>query len=469
MDKQKGQLSLQVLIIGSVALFLISGFVLWTDSYVRGVSRGVDGSQAFTIAEAGIEYYRWHLAHDPEDFQDGTGEDGTYIHEYFDKDGVRIGVFELDITPPVSGSGIVTIRSTGRVDADPTAYRVIEARLAQPSLARYSVAANDDIRFGEGTEVYGRLHSNGGIRFDGVAYNLVTSAKETYNDPDHSGNSEFGVHTHVEPVDPSPSNPVPARTDIFKAGRSFPVPALDFDGLIQNLSTLQTLAEEDGYYRESSNDDGYHLVLKSNDKFDIYKVTKLVKAPKNCPASQSQWGTWSIDSETLLESNVDFPDNGIIFLEDDTWVEGVIDTARLTIAVGRFPEAPGQYKHIIVNDDLTYTNYDGQDVIALVAQGNFNVGLESEDDLRIDAAIIAQNGRAGRDYYDDDCGSGYQRDIITLYGMIISNQRYGFAYTDGTGYEDRVIMYDGNLLYGPPPNFPLTSTQFDILSWDEIK
>jgi cytochrome b subunit of formate dehydrogenase len=44
-----GQLSLQVLVLGSVAIVLISGFVVWTDTYVKSVSRDVDKSQAFTI------------------------------------------------------------------------------------------------------------------------------------------------------------------------------------------------------------------------------------------------------------------------------------------------------------------------------------------------------------------------------------------------------------------------------------
>ena len=52
--------------------------------------------------------------------------------------------------------------------------------------------------------------------------------------------------------------------------------------------------------------------------------------------------------------------------------------------------------------------------------------------------------------------------------MIGTNLRYGFAYTDGTGYVTRNITYDGNLLYGPPPSFPLTSDQYTTISWREL-
>ena len=126
-----------------------------------------------------------------------------------------------------------------------------------------------------------------------------------------------------------------------------------------------------------------------------------------------------------------------------------------------------------MNNDLLYTNYDGSDVLGLIAQGNINVGMVSDNDLRIDAALIAQNGRVGRHYYrppgggSQRCSPYHTRQTITLWGMIATNQRYGFAYTDGTGYQTRNLNYDGSLLYAPPPSFPLTSDQYVTLSWEE--
>jgi hypothetical protein len=123
---------------------------------------------------------------------------------------------------------------------------------------------------------------------------------------------------------------------------------------------------------------------------------------------------------------------------------------------------------------LRYTNYDGQDVLALIAQKNVNVGLVSAATLRIDAALVAKTGRVGRYYYgppgggSNRCSPYHSRTTLTLFGMIATNQRYGFAYTDNTGYTTRNITYDGNLLYGPPPSFPLTGDQYEVLSWKEI-
>jgi hypothetical protein len=146
----------------------------------------------------------------------------------------------------------------------------------------------------------------------------------------------------------------------------------------------------------------------------------------------------------------------------------------VTIASGRFPDNASTRTSITVNNDLKYTNYDGQDVIALIAQQDITVGLVSDTDLRIDGALIAQNGRVGRFYYraptgTSNCSPYHSRSTITLFGMIASNQRYGFAYTDGTGYQVRNINYDANLLYGPPPSFPLTSSQYTTISWKRIR
>jgi len=475
-NNQSGQLTIAVLLFGFVAIIILSGLILWVDVNLRSAQRTIHRDLAFRIAEAGVEYYRWHLAHAPTDFQDGTGQPGPYLHDFFDKDGNLIGEFELDITPPDSGSTLVIIKSTGRIEGVSGLEKTIEVKMAKPSFAKFAAVLNDSVRFGVGTEVFGPIHSNGGIHFDGLAHNIVTSAVADYNDPDHSGNEEFGVHTHVSPVDPPPPAAVPSRPDVFMAGRQFPVPAVDFFGITNDLANIKAAAQISGRYFSPSGDEGYHLVLKTDDTFDLYRVTDLVNPPNGCiqVLGQQDWGTWSINTQQFL-ANYTIPADEHIFIEDHVWVDGHIDTARIVIGAGIFPENSSNYAHIVVNNDLLYTNYDGQDVIGLIAQGDISVGMVSEDDLRIDAAVIAQNDRVGRFYYrpptgnQNRCSPYHIRQVITIYGMIASNDRYGFAYTDGTGYQARNLIYDPNLLYAAPPSFPLTSDYYEQVSWSEVK
>ncbi|MFA6515311.1 MAG: hypothetical protein WCT42_03550 [Candidatus Paceibacterota bacterium] len=483
---KKGMIMINVLVFSMLAISLLTFFISWASSSLTISKSTLYKEQAFQIAEAGIDYYRWHLAHSPNDFKDGTENNGPYTHVFYDKDGVAIGSFILTITPPITGSTIVTIKSEGRVNQYPSIKRTIQARLAIPSFAKFAIVANDFMRFGEGTEVFGPIHSNSGIRFDGIAHNLITSAVSTFNDPDHIGNNEFGVHTHVNinnsnvtesfrPLEAPPTNPVQTRNDVFIIGRQFPVPQSDFTGITNDLSVIKTNAQSGGKYLAPSGKLGYHIVLKTNDTYDLYRVNSLASATNSCSSNSNfgdpTWGTWSIKASNgqSLIGNFNNPTNGLIFVEDNVWVDGQINTARITIAAGKFPDNPSQRKNIFINNDLLYTNYDGQDSIGLIAQEDVTVGMISEDNLRIDAALMANNGRAGRHYYGSQCSPYHLRSLLTLYGMIGSNQRYGFAYTNNTGYDIRTIIYDANLLYGPPPSFPLTSDKYTTISWDEIE
>lgn len=478
----QGLVMSSVLVFATIAIIIVTGLSSWFGVVLQSNRNLIAKEQAFHIAESGIEYYRWHLAHDKDDFQDGTGAEGPYVHEVEDKDGNVIGYFSLNIIPPELGSTLVTIESTGYAEAFPEVSRTIRVEMAIPSFAKYAFASDADMRFGEGTEVWGPIHSNGGIRFDGLAHNIVSSAKEYYDDPDHSGVNEFGVHTHVYPTDPNPPAEVPDRLDVFEAGRLFPETTIDFNGITSDLADFKILGQDsEGLYLSPSGRQGYLLVLGTNDRVAVYRVRSLESVDHwSCSneANQSGWGTWSVN-QTQYVGTYDFPENGVIFAEDHIWVEGQINTAKLTIVAASFPDIPSNRKSITINNDLLYSNYNGSDVLALIAQNDINVGLFSENDLQIDAALIAQNGRVGRFYYVGPwqywwytlpgCSPQYQRDTITLNGMIASKERYGFAYTDGTGYQYRNINYDANLIYGPPPHFPLTSENYEVLTWEEVE
>ncbi len=484
-NKKFGFLIIQSLVFASIAILVMGALVSWGGSNLKLARNSVYREQAIQIAEAGIDYYRWHLAHAPQDYKDGTGQPGPYTHVFNDKDGNRIGTFVLTITPPPTGSTVVKIRSTGNVDSDSNASRTIESQLAIASFAKFAFVSSSDMRFGAGTEVFGPIHSNGGIRFDGLAHNIISSALASYDDPDHdeSGTDplEFAVHTHVSPTDPLPPTAMPARADVFEAGRQLSVPAVDFTGLTSDLAQIKTDAIASGRYFGGSGALGYRILfnpINGTDTFSLYRVNTLRSAPSGCTNTQNQtgWGTWSIGtsggSQTLI-GTYNIPSNGLIFVEDNLWVEGTISNTRVTVASGKFPDNPSTRTSITINEDLNYTNVDGTDVIALIAQNNINAGMASADILDIDAALIAQNGRIGRYYYNTSCKSGgtnwYVRNTINLYGMLATYGRYGFAYTDNTGYTTRNIIYDANLLYGPPPSFPLTSDQYTILSWEETE
>ncbi len=516
---KSGMIIINVLVFAAIAVTVTIALVNWGAQTIRTVRTLTNREQAFQVAEAGIEYYRWHLAHFASDYTDGTTTPQPYVHVFEDAQGQTIGQFSLTITPPTVGSTLVTVKSTGTLLVDPSISRTIQATLGKPSFAKYAFVANDFMRFGAGTVVNGPIQSNNGVHFDGVANNIVTSALATTTEPDsgdcHSvGALEWAVFTQYSSSTPctsgtydsQPYNPsfvnLPNRSDVFTVGRQTSVPNVSFSGITANLSTLQGLAGSvgapnytnlsavgSGYY-------GYHIVFNysaGTTTYNLYKVSALSSAPSGCGDSTTGWGTWSIKTETPYPSSGNntfhLSANGVIFVAGNVWVNGTVgNNARITIAAGILPDPypTNPRPNIIVNNDLKYTNKDGTEVIGLIAQGNVTVGLYSGDNLEIDAAIVAQNGRVGRFSYGTSCessssGNEWRRSTITVYGMIATFVRYGFSWKGSNnyncggsigyidnGYCNRNVIYDPNLLYGPPPSFPLSSSQYVPLTWQEV-
>ncbi|MFA6006461.1 MAG: hypothetical protein WC764_01890 [Candidatus Paceibacterota bacterium] len=473
-----GALLVQVLVFATVGSVLLGALALWGVASLNATRKAVLREQAFHIAEAGIEYYRWHLAHFQNDYQDGTGHVGPYVHTYQDKLGNTIGSYSLTITPPPLGATTVVITSIGSVAEDSSITRKVQATLALASFAKYAILTDSSMVMGTGAQSYGLVHSNHGIQFNGVAHNIVSAAIDTYDDDGHT--ERIGVNTNVSPVDPVPPvQSIPSRPDVFLAGRQFPpfytVPAVSFASLTATMLDLKTKSlTSSGFHlsKAGGNSAGYHIVLKINGTFDVYNVDKLVPRG-SCPSNggQSGWELGAIDTETKLSTN-NYPANGIIFVEDDLWIDGQVNNTRVTLAAGSFS---GQEKNITINHGIRYTNYDGTDVIGIFGQNNINIGWQSDDNLRIDAALIAKDGSVQRFKFDkkegddDKCSPYDTRASLYLYGSMTSFDRPGFAYADGTGYQTRTYVYDQNLFYSPPPSFPLVSSNYALLKWREIQ
>ena len=494
--KQSGAMLITAIVATGLFLTITLGTIglalLEQKLYIRKIAR----AQALHVAEAGVNYYRWVLYHNSDDYCNegasetciGTDPYGPYgPYSYTDSAGNGIiGYYELYITPPaIDGSTIVNIKAIGWMAEYPNIKREIEVRCGIQAWSSFSTLANAEMRFGVGTEVWGPIHSNGGVRFDGLSHNIITSSVLDYDDPDHSGGNEFGVHTHIFPTDdlPDGNNPpenIPTRTDVFEAGRNFPIPVISFDLLSNYANETYVLATTSGFvidprasgtadpYSESDFwgcvtagefcDRGIHITLLPNGTFNVKGVSSVYS---DCSGNESN----SIYFEEITPRNYPVPANGLIFVKaPKVWVDGKIDSDRITILAFEEPFAGGG-ADIILNKDILYTNNDGTDAIGLIAQDNVSVGQYSNDYLEINAALVAKEGRVGRNYYDTGC-TDWRRQEITINGSLATRNRYGFSYTDGTGYVIRNLTYDNHLTFAPPPHFPTTG-EYTFISWKE--
>jgi hypothetical protein len=501
---KKGSAIAYALIITSVVAIILASMLQYISSQLKFASNRVERERSFQIAESGIYFYRWYLAHKVSGrtaqqikvfWKSGNpyGVNTPYEAEYSDPEGGPIGRYKIEVQPPDPNSTIVMVKSTGWTYKNPDVKRIIQARFRRPSWSEYAVLADDDMRFGEGTQIYGKIHSNYGIRFDGVAHNIVSSSLYSYDDPDHSGPLEFGVHTHVNPTDPvSPVYPAspPIRIDVFEAGRQMPLPTVSFNGVLSDLSNMKSEAQAgNGKYFDNSGY-GRRIILKNNGTYDVCTVNSydatsksitdykgvITGATKNhgsangsactttacCATSDCANLSGSGNGKCVSLTNYNIVTNGVIFVENNIWLEGTVNNKKITVAAANLVGGPPVDAYIGINNIL-YTNFDGKDIIGLVGQNNVSVVRDSQNFLTIDAALLAQSGRVGRDYY----AGSYNKNTITVNGSIATKLRYGFAYTDGTGYTNRILNFDNNLLYYPPPYFP-TGTEYYIDLWDEL-
>ncbi len=243
----KGVISVYILMATSIAVVLITGLMVFVTSNHRQSTREVSRQQALQIAESGIYYYRWYLAHSLDgknalqikDFWengDPLGVATAFEQDVTDFSGSVIGRYQVEVEAPEANSTIVTALSTGWTYQNPGVTRSIRVRFRRPSWSEYSVLANDLARFGEGTNVYGPIHSNNGIRFDGVANNVISSAVEDYYDPD------------TDSIKPGVWTSQPNEEEVFLAGNEFPVVAIDFNGVTTDLNLMETEAQVNGIY-----------------------------------------------------------------------------------------------------------------------------------------------------------------------------------------------------------------------------
>lgn len=479
------------------------------------VGNNMKSQQAFNIAEAGINYYLWHLSHNPTDYKDGNNSPnqpdhelgyGPYVHDYVDDNAKKTGTYTLWIKPKGSGSTIVDIRSIGKVHGT-NITRTVQAQIGAASFASYSVAADTALWFGSTEATSGPVHSNVGIRMDGASDSDVTSANAAYVPPfslGGDGSSHPGVWCH-----PSITSPVNCNTR-SKTDWRYPVTSVDFNQVNSSLCAMKkeafaaspdtaALASQtagcnatpssrtDAYLpRRASTFNiarGYLVQLNTNGTYDLFNVN-----------GENDRLTPYTSALTLqsVEAGIPIPSTGVIFAEDNVWVRtNPTFHGRVSIAAGRL--SSNSNANIVVADDVLYSTKNGEDAIGLIAENNVVIApyappASGDFTFEINAAALAQSGSVTypSTYRTDTnrCTRGWVNSgqQFKFYGSVATRQPWTWTWlrgsacgdavsSPGNGYISGVLNnatdYDYNLLYAPPPSYPITGG-YNILSWREV-
>lgn len=441
-------MTLVFVVMFAVIFTAIAGLVNRT--YHESVLQAQDET-AFQIAEAGLNYARWRLAHDPDNFS-------TETKTVTDQLAGDIGSYAVEFTPPAFGSTVVLITATGTTTDQLDRSVVLRARYGRSSLARFAAITNEDVWYGG--IMSGAVHANGGIRMDGTSDSLMTSAQETYTCQTHHGCSNE------------------AKPGVWGSGQKaelwqYPVAPVDYNSLSSDLVSMKTAAQNANNYYGPSGMFGYQIVFNVDNTYTISKVK--TKGPNVWSWwSTTNWQNTSHDvGTTELVATKPVPSGGIIFVADTLWINGTV-VDRVTVAAGVFPDTPAANVDIIVNGNITYGGvHDGTRTLGAIAQRHILIPWSGAPaTMTMEGAFIAQKGSFHRRYYANCCGTQahYLKTSLTRYGMVASNGVPATSWVSGStitsGFQSGTSAYDSHLLYGPPPYFPVNG-QYEFISWEE--
>jgi hypothetical protein len=509
--KNTGMISITALVFMAVFVMVLTGLLTTSISQKKVQKSKEQGDQALQIAEAGLDYYKWFLAHYPDDLTDGTGVPGPYVHDYVDPEAGALGKFSLSVGGNLQCGSLarVNISSTGWLDANPSVTKVVSAVYGRPTVGEYSYILDSDVWAGPDRIIYGPYHSNGGIRMDGTNFAQVTSAKTTWN---CTGN--YGCSPN------QPTAPGVVGSGPGSALWSSPVVSIAFNNITLNLGDMKnktasttpgvcTVGQTYGCYFAPSggSNRGYHAKFLSDGRMELYRVT----------ATRS---TWEYNSSTgwAQENNLILADTpvagspftlptscGMVFVEDKLWVEGTVK-GKISIAAADLGAADPD---LILSGNIDYTTLDGSDGLLALGENRVLVPLDSPNDMIVRGIFMAQKGYFGRHCFrigtdgtgcsvntpcnsggnnfcrvpvssppaTSFCGNDYRncvkRNSMTIYGTVVSSGRVGTKWNCGgsycSGYSSRTDSYDSKLATDPPPLTPAISDTYKFLEWSQDK
>ena len=470
--QQAGYLVVLVLVFGGIFMVIISGFIGFVVTQSQVVNQRLALEQAGEVAEAGLNYYRWYLAHNPSDVTAGTGTPGPYVFPYEDPELGVIGEFSLAIASTTYCGAVssIDVTATGVVYSDPSVQRTVSARYTQPTIAEYAFILNADVWAGADRIITGPYHNNNGIRMDGRNDSVVSSVQTSWTCTNSFGCSPTQT---VDGVWASPSSN--ANTALF----SFPASLIQFANIDGDIDLMRDRAiNGGGIHIPGTNEDGYWVIFNANGTVTIREVTNTYSytaenstgtfTERNIIQSYSTVGTYPIN-----------PSCPLIFVEDKVWLEGVVG-AKVTIAAASTTDGIDQ--SIILEGNITYNNPETDGLLAL-AEHDVLLGVEVPNDMTVNGIFVAQGGRYGRNHYTyswlpnppgpTNYKPYYDRNSLTMIGTVVSNGRVGTQWVSSgsfiSGFRNRTNSFDRNLVDDPPPLLPSTSEVYDFVRWREVE
>ena len=420
-------------------------------------ARAIKVSTSFQAAEAMIDdytakltsdhFYFHHFTHPAESTRtrpDGTKvdagqawneDDVTWTYEDGEDNWRPLGngwEYNVQVNPPNPGSKQVTIVTTGRQISDHTKQRAIEAVIRPASIADFFRLVNGNISWGVGANTFGKLYA--GVNSSGVGQNI-----------DHAGTAYANVYAEGQ-ITQHPTYANGAQgfdSDSDPNIRTQIRSPISFAGFFDDIIVLQQAAQNGGIYKNDPTAHGWRFTFIAN---GTVRIDRCMQTSGN-PFQQTA-------PTCTFDSTVPVPTNGAMYTPQHAIVSGVLN-GRVTLGAGTTATSPPQ-GDIIIGDHGSYVQA-GDDVLGLIAVDEVWFAKWSPTTLNFRAAILAQGDTWAT---HDSSGS---HDVLNFTGATATLRGGGLTMFDVRNYS-----YDTDLLYLPPPYFPILEEAYTVASFREL-
>jgi hypothetical protein len=196
-------------------------------------------------------------------------------------------------------------------------------------------------------------------------------------------------------------------------------------------------------------------------------LTNLSVTPVNSADDTDDWAL--INDDDPYETRTIPSGCGLIFVEDNVWVEGTIPS-KITLVAANVVNAGVEPNAYLLNN-IQYEATDGTDGLTLMAERNVLISPSAPNTMTLNGIFIAQGGAFGMNAYSS-CTYADKTGTLTILGTTVSNKRTGTKWTSMCGgyykgFQTRVDSFDRRIATDPPPFTPVVSNDYQFVDWKE--
>ncbi len=383
----------------------------------------------------------------------------------------------LAVVPPgVSETGVnVTVVSN---IAEFGQTRSIVATIAPESISEFAFLVDQDLRFGSGANIHGKIYVGGDLNFrptplQGVVHRDALAEGQignlsAYGPPIFTSGSQgfagSGPYTDIRTVYENP---------------------LDFSSFWDDLDLLHDVAcgggglclshTENPSLGLSSDPTAWLLEPKVGGGASTIKVWAAYSNDSySCVTPEEWWWINSRDAAWSLVGMFDVPANGAVWVDGHAVIGQEIGIPSkvqdsFTVMAG----SAGSRKNIIIGSDIIYVGGLDDTVLGLISTDEVYVNpaaVEADNELVINAAILTQGGAF---HVARDCGSDGAVILPTSSGVPIAslttNGSFAMLHTGDVSahFSPRNYGFDERFETLRPPFFPLLGDSWNFTEWRE--